>query len=353
MEKLYSKRSLIIRIVISILIVCMGVLSFVFQGAIENSMAGGEIYALEDSSFRLFIVDVGQGDAIYMEFPDGKNMLVDCGSEDESPNLISFLNSRKVKKIDYVIYTHADEDHIGGGEKIFSTYEIQSLYRPKILCLTESRTGNPAGYNVKDTEIYDRAIMAAYDEECEIKYSFEGEEITGEGYIAKFLNPNKDNYSNSNDYSAVIMIECNGKKVLLQGDAEKDVEERLLLDYGSYLDADILKIAHHGSKTGTSQTFLNTVSPEYAIISSGSNAWGLPDVEIIERLEAEDFTTYQTQDIGTICFGITPNGEVTSYGLLTLKKFDIPLVVSLVILAALLTWGIHFPTKKEKLEKAA
>lgn len=353
MEKLYSKRSMIIRIVISILIVCMGVLSFVFQGAIENRMSGWKIYSLEDSSFKLFFVDVGQGDAVYMEFPDNKNMLVDCGSEASSSNLVNFLNSRKVKKIDYVIYTHADEDHIGGGEKIFNIYEINTLYRPKILCITESQTGNLAGYNVKDTAVYDRAIMAAYDEGCNIKYSFEGEQIVANEYSVKFLNPNKNNYADSNDYSAVLMIECNGKKILLQADAEKDVEERLLLDYENYLDADILKIAHHGSKTGTSQIFLDTVSPAYAIISSGSNAWGLPDVEIIERLETEDFTTYQTQNIGTICFGISQSGEITSYGLSTLKKFDMPLVVSLVILTLLLTWGIRFPKKKEKFEKAA
>lgn len=350
MKKLYDKRSLTIRIVVSILIVCMGILSFVFRGEIENSLSGGKLYALEEASMKIFFVDVGQGDAIFIEFPDKTNLLIDCGSEKNAPSLVEFLNERGVKKINYFVYTHADEDHIGGGKLIFDTYEIETLYRPKLLCETERKVGNPNNYNVKDTKTYENSILSAYQEDgCEMKFSSKGEEIIGDEYRIVFLNPDQDNYSDSNDYSAVLMVECNGIKALFQADADAKTEEKLLLTYGEYLKADILKVSHHGSATGTSESFLKMVAPDYAIISSGQNIWGLPDIEIIERLERADLCAFDTCEDGSICFGIDEYGEVTVYTTSSIKRLDSPLVVSLVFLGLILTWGIIFPKKKEKI----
>lgn len=349
MEKSHERRNFIIRIVISALMILVGVLDFVFINDIENLLSNGELYNFRDSAVKMHMIDVDQGDAMLFELPDGKTMLVDCGSEDSSKTLVDFLNSKNIKVIDYLIYTHADEDHVGGGEAIFNTYQVNMLYRPKVLSSTENSQGNSFGYRVKETEIYDRAIMCAYLEDgCQMKYSFEGECILGDKYSIKFLNPDVDGYSNSNNYSAVIMIESFGKKILLQGDAEESVERRLILDYGEYLDVDVLKISHHGSNTGSSVSFLDKTSPEISLISVGENSWRLPSIEVIERLENIDSKILKTADDGNISLGINESGEITILTANSYKKFDMPLVLCVLFIIILLTWGIKIEKRQKK-----
>ena len=353
MNKKIDKKDLIIRLSISILIVCLGVLSFVLDGLIEEKLLGNRLTNLEKSSFTMYTVDVGQGDAIYLEFSD-INMLVDCGPKTGAEKLKNFLNEREVTQLDYLVYTHADEDHIGGGKDIFTSYEVKTLYRPKVLSSSEVELfGNVNEYNVKDTKSYDESIMCAYQEEgCVIKYSFEYETISGEGYNIKFLSPNQDNYSESNDYSAVILVEVNGKKILLQGDAEENVENRLLSAYGNCLDVDILKVSHHGSKTASSKAFLQMLTPEYAFISVGENQWGMPNTKVLENLElAGTKEIYNTLDSGTIAIGINESGNIELVTYKNAGALDQPIILSALFVGLLLTWGLKFEKKDRKSEK--
>lgn len=353
MKKKIDRKELVIRLSISILIICMGILSFVFADFIERKIINDKISNLEKCNFTMYTVDVGQGDAIYLEFSD-KNMLVDCGPKSGVDNLKQFLDERYVHQIDFLVYTHADEDHIGGGKEIFESYEIRTLYRPKILSATEeARFGNYNNYNVKDTKSYDESIMSAYEEEgCNIKYSFEYEIISGEGYKITFLNPDQDNYIYSNDYSAVLLIEVNGKKILLQGDAETNIETRLLVSYGNELDVDILKVSHHGSKSSSGKDFLQVVTPEYAFISVGENQWGMPHTKVIENLELVGTKViYNTKEEGTIVTGINNSGVIEVFTYKNLHILDLPIILSILIVAVLLTWGVKFKKKERKNEK--
>ena len=359
--KLYSKKSLIIRLVLSALIIIVGVLGFVFQEKIENVISSNSQGILNQSDFKMYVVDVGQGDSIFLEFSDSKNMLIDCGKKAEVSKLDEFLKSKNIKTINYFVYTHPDDDHVGGGYYIFTNYNIEVLYRPKVLSTSEEEIyGNPYGYNVKATngKTYNNSIMVAYDEiGCDIRYSFMGEEIVGADYKIKFLAPVDENYSlfsNSNGYSAVIMVEVNGKKVLLTGDAESDIEEKLLTKYGEDLDSDVLKVSHHGSKTASSTQFLNIVTPDVALISAGvNNRWNMPHEEVIDRLNlANTKQIFTTNDGGTISLAINDSGEIGVAQNGKSYKFDMPAFLCVLCGIMLLTWGIvvikKSPEKKLK-----
>lgn len=344
MKVKYTKASFVIRMIISALILCIGVLGFVFEKEINNLIQGEAVKAVNNSTFQMYVVDVGQGDSIFIKLPDNKNMLIDCGKKNEYDKLERFLNEKKVTKINYFIYTHSDEDHVGGGQGVFKNYDVEVLYRPKVLSKTENeRFGNPNDFEVRDTITYDDSIMIAYEETgCEIRYSFKGEEIIGMDYSVKFLSPNKDTYSSFNSYSAVIMLEIYGKKILLTGDAEEDIEKELIEQYGDYLDSDILKVAHHGSNTASSSDFLNIVTPTYALISVGENQWGMPHKEVLDRLNYANVNNiYDTKSSETIAMGISQSEIINLYLYCGVYSFDRALFICVLSVLLLLVWGIR------------
>lgn len=362
MSKIYSKKSIIIRVILSILIVIIGVLGFVFQPQIEAKFSSEQVKAFCDADFKMYVVDVGQGDSIFLEFSDNKNMLIDCGPKKEREKLHSFLDEKKVSTINYLVYTHPDEDHVGGGAMVFENYNVEVLYRPKVLSITEnSEHGNPNGYNVKikNGATYDNSIMCAdKDDGCQIKYSFMGEEIVGSDYVIKFLSPDEDNYNldnNSNAYSCVLMVEVNGKKVLLTGDAESDIEQNMITNYGNYLDADVLKVAHHGSKTASSADFLDVVTPDYALISAGvDNRWDMPHEDVIERLNTANVSKiYATNSGSTISLGILDDGRIIVFQNDNSFKFDMVIFVCVLAAGVLLVWGIIIKKPKNKKQTSA
>ena len=354
MEKVKKIRFLWLRICLSAVLICAGVLLTIFESDIGKFFLSKDLQAIESSAFQMYVVDIGQGDAIYLQFDDGKNMLVDTGEKSEYEKLSSFLTDKKVTTIDYLIYTHADADHIGGGVNVFRDYQVNTLYRPTVLSTSEvEEFGNAKNYEVKDTITYNNSIMCAYQEVgCNIIYSKEGEKIESENYSIKFLNPDQEKCEDSNAYSAVLMIESFGKKVLLTGDAEKEVEQRLIKDYDKKLDADILKVGHHGSKTATTFDFLSRVTPDYALISigeKGKKQWEFPNEEVLTNLQKANVKqVLQTLEVGTICVGITENSQIIVAGKSGEKSIDLPVVLSVIFVLILLVWGIKPFVKKTK-----
>lgn len=359
MSKIYSKKSIIIRVILSIIILIVGVFGFIFESKIENLFSSEQVRAFNDADFKMYVVDIDQGDSIFLQFSDNKNMLIDCGKKKESDKLNNFLKEKNVSTINYLVYTHPDEDHIGGGKMVFDNYNVEVLYRPKVLSITENAEyGNPNNYQIKSEngKTYDSSIMCAYSEDgCDIRYSFKGEEIVGSDYYIKFLSPDQDNYNiktNSNAYSCVLMVEVNNKKVLLTGDAESDIEEKLITNYGDYLKADVLKVAHHGSKTASSAEFLEKVKPDYALISAGvNNQWDMPNSEVLERLsDANVNNVYKTNSGSTINLGIADNGRTIVFQNDKAFKFDMTIFVCVLVAGLLLVWGIIIKKSKKNQE---
>lgn len=238
--------------------------------------------SVEDLTVRF--VDVGQGDCEIIQFPDGRNILIDAGKNETEYELIEFIEECGIEKFDIVISTHPHEDHIGGLDKVIDNFEVGCIYMPDAVSTSktfESVLDSIENKNVK--VIQAKARITVLDEE----------------YISmKFVAPNSDEYDETNDYSAVVHFTYGNRSFLFTGDAEV-YSEREMLKNGMDLSADVLKVGHHGSSTSTSKKFLKAVNPEYAVIEVGEdNSYGHPHDETLEALK--NIKVYRTDIDGTV-----------------------------------------------------
>lgn len=248
---------------------------------------------LEDNaSLRVHFIDVGQGDCIAINLPDGKIMLIDAGSNDYSKQVNNYLlsnvvNHRASKKLDYVVLTHSDADHIGGMSKILTSFKIGTVFRPAIASTVDDDYGVASCSSSSETyaSVITR-VKQLKSNGTNVVTSTRGLEIEGSGYTIQFLSPFTDTYITTNEYSPYILLTCFGKSFLFTGDATKENETELMT-YESSLSVDVLKVAHHGSSTSTSREFMAYLSPEYAVISVGKdNSFGHPTSETLANIRS-------------------------------------------------------------------
>ncbi len=242
---------------------------------------------------HLTILDVGQGDSILLEIED-KSILIDTGGNMFSDyniaynKLIPYFKSLGIKKLDYLILTHGDYDHMGESINLINNFKVDNVIF------------NHNSYN--DLEL---DLIRVLDEK-NIKYYNELKQLNINNNILYFLN-NKL-FDNENDNSSVIYTEINGAKILLMGDAGVNVEEDILNKY-NLSNIDILKVGHHGSNTSSSKLFINKINPIYSVISVGKNNWyGHPNDEVLETLK--DSTIYRTDINGSVKFKIKNKLEI-------------------------------------------
>lgn len=228
-------------------------------------------------------IDVGQGDSTFIELPNKETMLIDAGEKSESEKVINYINELGYETINYVVGTHPHSDHIGGLEEVIKTFNIGSIYMPKV---------------VTNSNIYKNLLTTIKNEDKTIKKAFKDVNIIKDEELnVSFLSPTKDEYSNINNYSAVLKITFGDNNFLFMGDAEIEVEKELspLVRY------DVLKVGHHGSDTSSSLDFIKSINPKYAIISVGKdNKYGHPDKNIIKKYEDNNIEIYRTDTNGTI-----------------------------------------------------
>lgn len=242
-----------------------------------------------ESVLKIAFLDVGQGDAIFIETPSGKQVLVDGGVGTkvlgELANQMSFFD----RTIDVVVATHPDADHIGGLSGVFDFYRVLNVLDPGVT----SDTATYRAYAERRDAEGGRYIVAR-----------RGQLISfGDGVYIRVLYPERDmgGVSDTNSASIVLELMYGETDVLLTGDAPKAVESYLTSLDGEDLRADILKVGHHGSKTSTDEKFLSTVAPVIAIISAGTdNRYGHPHAEVLERLTRASTTILSTYELGTI-----------------------------------------------------
>ena len=310
--------------------------SFVTQAPVSTPEGTPSENASEytPDSMEVYFFDVGQADSILLRTAD-KVMLVDTGNAGDADNSKKVLNKINlsheldrlgIDTIDYLVATHPHEDHMGSMYKIINLFDVKELYSNKILpenewagyykrfveALENSNTHliTPTSYSdeelKKKVEQYN--LLALTDEE---KITFNPADYCRVGDMIPFgnakvtiLGPNSEAYRDTNDYSIVLMVEFEGVKLILTGDAGTLAEREILLNSvrsGIDLNADILKVGHHGSRTASSEDFISTIKPDYAIIMVGEgNSYGLPDEDVIERLEKHGSTIYMTKDVGDI-----------------------------------------------------
>ncbi len=248
-------------------------------------------YAYDADYFR--VVDVGQGDCL-MFYSNGKTALIDTGPPEYSYVLPSRLDTAGIDEIDIMIFTHYHSDHTGGIEEIMGKYEVKNLLLPDVRIDEEGY--EPVKQLRESVQLNSGGIYTAVPGLSVQVGEFE---ITVIGYY--------NGQANENDRSIVLMAKIDDVKILLMADAEKNTEN-LLIDQGIDLSCDILKVGHHGSNTSTSERFLNSCEPEYAVVSCGKdNTFSHPHDDVISRLERIDTKFYRTDLQGDITFLIEEN----------------------------------------------
>ena len=275
----YFKKFLILLFIIFIALVVKYYGDYSFSSDVEVN-----------GKFIASFIDVGQGDSIFLEFPNGKNMLIDAGENYESETVQSFINSKGYFSLDYVVGTHPHTDHIGGLESIIRRYEIGEIYLPKV---------------VHTSKTYENLLTTINELGYKVNSAISGMEIINEkGLEVKILSPKNSNYSELNNYSVVIKIVFGNTSFLFMGDAETVVEDEILDE----VNADVVKVGHHGSDTSSSEEFVKSVNAKYAVIMSGvDNQYDLPDKTIVDRWKSNGAEVYNTSENGNVI--ITSDGR--------------------------------------------
>lgn len=242
------------------------------------------------STMEVHFIDVGQADAIFIRLPDGQIMQIDAGKNNTGDEITEYIKSQGIEKIDYLIGTHPHEDHIGGLDNVIKAFEIGEIYMPRV---SSSKTPT--------TKTYEDVLMAIKDKGKAITAPHAGDIIVqGENYKAEVFSPKREDYDDLNEYSIIIKITYGDAKFLFMGDAEA-LNEREIVDAGYDVNADVLKLGHHGSSTSSTEKFLKEVSPDYAVISCGKgNSYGHPHDEIVERCNNLNIKMLRTDNDGNI-----------------------------------------------------
>lgn len=254
---------------------------FIFYSTISKSKAT----LLLHNEMRVHYIDVNQGDSILIQV-NNKNLLIDSGPKDANEDLLKYLDSLGLSKLDYIIATHPHEDHIGNMSNIINKYDIVKFYAPKVEHTTSS---------------FEKMVESLVNKNLKINVIKAGTNTIdlGKGTKVTVFSPIDDEYDNLNNYSPIIKIEYGNNSFLFTGDAEKEIE--LEVSKNTSLKSDVLKIGHHGSLTSTSSTFLNVVNPSIAIISLGiNNKYDHPHTKVTSLLNSKDISIFRTDLDGSI-----------------------------------------------------
>jgi len=242
------------------------------------------------SGLVVTFLDVGQGDAAFLQSPSGKTMLIDGGPESAFSTIDQFLTARGVVGLDTVIASHLHADHIGGLIQLVDTYPIGNFYYPPFdaesetyFQLLDALKESPATVS---SPLAGKDTLIPWDDKVEIR----------------ILAPYQTVYSDYNDTSYILRVSYGDTAVLFAGDATS-LGEKLAMKAqpNHYFEANVLKVGHHGSSDSTSVKFLNAVSPSIAVISVGkNNDYGMPDEALLDRLKDAGVTVYRTDESGSI-----------------------------------------------------
>ncbi len=242
----------------------------------------------EGELLKVSFLDVGQADSILIN-ANNKYMLIDAGNNEDGEKLVMYLKSLGIEKFDYVVGTHAHEDHIGGMDNIIDSFDIGTFYMPDVITTTKTFEDVLDSLEKKNLNFDKPQIGSTFD--------------LGKAKI-ETIYVGKDS-KNLNNSSIILKLTYGNVSFLFTGDTESDVEKTLL---NKDIESDVLKVAHHGSNTSSSNAFLKKVNPKYAIISVGTgNSYGHPKSVILDRLEKLGTKIYRTDELGTII--VTTDGE--------------------------------------------
>lgn len=237
---------------------------------------------------EVVVMDVGQGDGIFLRTPGGKNILIDVGP-DARRGVLPYLRSRKIKQIDVLVLSHPHADHIGGALDVMDYAEVLEVLD-----------------SGKDhvTPAYPRILRAVEDRGIRYRQPRSGEKLNWDPALdVKVFHPDRADYENINDNSIILRVAYGKISFLFTGDAEEDAEAVALGKFRSELKSDILKVGHHGSRTSSKPEFLDAVRPKFALISCGyGNSFRHPRQETLDNLESVGAKIMRTDQDGYLIF---------------------------------------------------
>lgn len=280
---------------IMVLLLCI----FLLAGCTE-AVKTEKIPVTAGHEMHVHFIDVGQGDSILIESPSGKTMLIDGGVKGAGQQIVSYLNELGINKLDIVVATHPDADHIGGLIPVLDNMTTEQFY--------------DSG-KVHTSQTFEEMLTQIDEKNIPYHVPKIGDDIEFDKDVnVKVLNAN-DQATDNNDASIVLKMTYGNVSFLLTGDAGVALEKEML-QYD--VKATVLKAGHHGSNTSSSEEFVQAVKPEVAILSYGEdNKYGHPHAEVVDRLQAIGSKIYATADLGTITVSTdgvnyTVNGKETS-----------------------------------------
>ena len=249
----------------------------------------------DSKAMTIHFIDVGQADSAFIELANGQTMLIDAGQNADGDDVVRYIQGLKYKDIDYVVATHPHDDHIGGMPTVLDAFDIGKMYMPR---------------QVHTTNSFENMLNAIEENDIELYTAKAGTNIiTDDNIKIDILAPIADNNTNLNNCSAVVRIVYGNSVVLFTGDAEREIEQQLL---NNDIDADILKVGHHGSNTSSAPNFIRAVTPEVAVISCGKgNSYGHPNDDTLAILNQVGANVYRTDEQGTIVVTVDADGQVS------------------------------------------
>lgn len=245
-----------------------------------------------EGNLNVYYFDVGQADSILLE-NNGKYMLIDAGNNADGEPLVEYFNDLGIESFEYVIATHAHEDHIGGMDDVINNFEVKNFYMPDVV--TTSKT-------------FENLLDALESRSVAFQTPEIGSLFVFGGCKFEVLHVGTES-DDLNDTSIVVRGLYGNNSFIFMGDATSNVEEKLLNDN---IDSDVLKVGHHGSKYSSTVSFLKKVTPQYAIISVGkNNSYGHPHDVTFSKLNDVGAKIYRTDEDGTII--VSSDGENVAF----------------------------------------
>ncbi len=299
-----------------------------------------------DGELLVHMLDVGQGDCIYIQLPDGKDMVIDCANYNDDKKYekktFDYLDTYITDDtVEYLMLTHCDSDHVYFMDELLKQYQVEKLFMPNVLAAPGTTSKDKKAlqdqidaldtsrFTDKDTigtVTYAEFFIAALTEpNCEIVLNVDSNVNTNSIIIEEttyrlvFYCPTQEYYDDSNLNSAerknaispIGILEYNGRRIMLTGDSN-ELNEPLVVERTGKIDCDVLKVGHHGSATSTLNPFLDAYTFEYAIISCNTygNKFNHPRQSTLDRLKAHDIAVYRTDNNGNIVVSVDKDGNI-------------------------------------------
>ncbi|HEX6922436.1 MAG TPA: MBL fold metallo-hydrolase [Bacillales bacterium] len=241
--------------------------------------------AADQDKIMVHYLNVGQADCILIQTPGGKNVLIDSGTNARAKKVLAYLRDHDVEDINILIATHPHHDHIGAMDELLEAFSVDVLYLPPLSHSTHS---------------YQRLKNAVANNETTVFQAKAGQTIRLTPDVRlDVLAPLGANYKHMNNNSLVLKLTYGKNRFLFMGDAS-EVSENEIMAKEIDVQADVIKIGHHGGDHGTSESFLKKVDPDYAVITSEKGDKHFPSGKVIDRLKERDVTVFRSDQQGTI-----------------------------------------------------